>query len=121
MNSRTRLILIVVAILIVLGLSVAGIVWLRNRDTGLPPANSAPVSSTTPTPTPSSTPTAEQQAIIDELKKAPADTDGDMLPDDQEAAHGTDPNNPDTDGDGYSDGAEVKAGYNPNGPGKLPQ
>ncbi len=35
------------------------------------------------------------------------DSDGDGLPDSQEAAWGTDPANPDTDGDGMSDGVEV--------------
>ncbi len=35
------------------------------------------------------------------------DSDGDDLPDDEEAALGTDPNNPDTDGDGLTDGLEA--------------
>lgn len=35
------------------------------------------------------------------------DTDGDYLPDVDEAALGTDPDDPDTDGDGYLDGDEV--------------
>ncbi len=38
---------------------------------------------------------------------APVDSDGDGLTDAEEAALGTDPNNPDTDGDGLSDGDEV--------------
>ncbi len=41
------------------------------------------------------------------------DSDGDGLSDADEAALGTDPDNPDTDGDGYTDGDEVTAGTNP--------
>ncbi len=41
------------------------------------------------------------------------DSDADYLPDVDEAAHGTDPNNPDTDADSYLDGDEVLAGTNP--------
>src|SRR5436190_1922420 len=37
----------------------------------------------------------------------PDDVDGDGLTDAQEAAAGTNPNNPDTDGDGLKDGMEV--------------
>ena len=50
---------------------------------------------------------------INGLPPAPADTDGDGLTDDEEAALGTDPNNPDTDGDGVSDGDEVANGTDP--------
>jgi hypothetical protein len=48
----------------------------------------------------------------DELLKAYAakDTDGDGLPDWQEALYGTDPNKADTDGDGISDGEAAKEG-----------
>lgn len=41
------------------------------------------------------------------------DTDEDGLTDSEEAALGTDPNNPDSDGDGLSDGAEALAGTDP--------
>jgi len=41
------------------------------------------------------------------------DTDLDGLPDDMEAALGTDPNKIDTDGDGYNDKAEVIGGFDP--------
>ena len=44
------------------------------------------------------------------------DSDHDGLTDDQEAAHGTDPNNPDTDHDGLPDGQEVAHGTNPTNP-----
>jgi hypothetical protein len=42
-----------------------------------------------------------------------ADADGDGLSDDEEAARGTDPDDPDTDDDGLTDGQEVAAGGNP--------
>jgi hypothetical protein len=41
------------------------------------------------------------------------DSDGDGLPDEDEAALGTDPRNVDSDGDGLSDGVEVRMGLNP--------
>jgi serine/threonine-protein kinase len=44
------------------------------------------------------------------------DTDGDGLPDADEAARGTDPTNPDTDGDGVGDGQEVANGTDPLNP-----
>ena len=47
------------------------------------------------------------------------DSDNDGLSDIEEAAYGTDPNNPDSDGDTYPDGGEVANGYNPLGAGKL--
>ena len=47
------------------------------------------------------------------------DTDKDGVPDDVEAARGTDPKSADTDGDGVKDGDELKAGTDPKGTGKL--
>ena len=47
------------------------------------------------------------------------DTDADGLADADEAAAGTDPNNPDSDGDGMLDGAEVFAGTDPLDPNSL--
>lgn len=44
------------------------------------------------------------------------DTDGDGLPDSQEATYGTSPYLDDTDGDGINDGDEVKNGTDPNCP-----
>jgi len=41
------------------------------------------------------------------------DSDGDGLTDAEEAALGTNPNNPDSDGDGFSDGEEVARGTDP--------
>lgn len=41
------------------------------------------------------------------------DSDGDGLPDWQEALYGTDMNNPDSDGDGTNDGDEIRVGRNP--------
>ena len=46
-------------------------------------------------------------------KDVDVDTDGDGLFDEQEAALGTDPNNPDTDGDGLNDLAEDDGGTDP--------
>lgn len=43
----------------------------------------------------------------------PVDTDGDGLSDDEEAALGTDSNNPDSDADGVLDGGEVNSGTDP--------
>ena len=42
-----------------------------------------------------------------------ADSDGDRLPDGDEAGYGTDPNNPDSDGDGWFDLDEINLGTNP--------
>lgn len=44
------------------------------------------------------------------------DSDGDGLPDSQEIAIGTDPNDPDSDDDGLNDGDEVALGTDPNNP-----
>jgi len=46
----------------------------------------------------------------------PGDRDADGLPDDDEVARGTDPDNPDTDGDGVDDGVESLAGTDPTDP-----
>lgn len=43
----------------------------------------------------------------------PPDRDGDGLPDDDEATHGTDPDDPDSDDDGLTDGEEVELGSDP--------
>ncbi len=43
----------------------------------------------------------------------PGDSDGDGIPDADEATYGTDPSNPDTDGDGLGDGVEVLAETDP--------
>lgn len=55
--------------------------------------------------------TAESSAI---------DSDGDRLADADEAAIGTDPNNPDSDGDGYYDGDEAALGSDPFDPVSIP-
>lgn len=48
------------------------------------------------------------------------DSDGDGLGNNREASLGTSPNNPDTDGDGFSDFAEVELGSDPLDPEDLP-
>jgi hypothetical protein len=48
------------------------------------------------------------------------DSDSDRLSDADEAAIGTDPNNPDSDGDGYYDGDEANLGTDPFDPGSFP-
>ena len=47
---------------------------------------------------------------------AACDSDGDGVPNDDEATNGTNPNNPDTDGDGVLDGEEVYGTDNPSTP-----
>jgi hypothetical protein len=55
-----------------------------------------------------------------DISVAGADTDKDGLPDDLEAAIGTDPLKADTDGDNYSDREEAVGGFNPLGKGLWP-
>lgn len=49
----------------------------------------------------------------------PGDRDADGLPDEDESARGTDPDDDDTDGDGVKDGVEVLAGTDPTDPGST--
>lgn len=46
----------------------------------------------------------------------PPDRDEDGIPDDDEATHGTDPDNPDSDNDGIEDGEELELGTDPTDP-----
>ncbi len=64
---------------------------------------------TPPTTTSGSAPPATQPQGTQPspTTQPPVDTDGDGLSDDDEADHGSDPNNPDTDTDGLTDGEEV--------------
>ncbi|MDP2709309.1 MAG: hypothetical protein Q8O93_04710 [bacterium] len=63
--------------------------------------------------------TDEEEAALGTNPNNP-DSDGDGLTDREEVkVYGTDQLNADTDGDGYMDGDEVKNGYNPKGEGKL--
>lgn len=109
MDNRAKII-IAIAAMVGIAVLIGGFVWLRSRDVGNVPRVS------TPTPTNGSStapPTEEQQSIIDELSKAPQDTDGDLIPDAEESVSGTNPNNPDTDGDGLLDGQEKAEGSDP--------
>ncbi|MEY4722555.1 MAG: hypothetical protein RLZZ324_68 [Candidatus Parcubacteria bacterium] len=89
--------------------------------TNAAPAVNAPVVSTSPAAVDTDgdgLPDSQEATLGTDLKKA--DTDGDGLSDGEEVnIYHTNPLKADTDGDGYSDGVEVKGGYNPNGPGKL--
>lgn len=99
------------------------------------PAAEAPI----PTPAPEAAPAPTP---AEETPPPSVDSDGDGLPDEEEAALGTDPSladsdndgltdreeariynsnplNPDTDGDSYLDGQEVQNNYSPTGPGRL--
>jgi LysM repeat protein len=91
---RRYLPLIVVGTLIILLLGAGAFVWFQRESSN---ATATAVAATT---------TAEWLAQI-------ADADNDGLPDVEEAALGTDPNNPDTDGDGLSDGDERAYGSDP--------
>jgi hypothetical protein len=112
-----------------------------------PAGEPAPVVEQPPTPEPVLAPAPEEQPVPPPEvapPPPPADSDGDGLPDDEEArlgtdpqvvdsdadglsdreevfVYGTDPLNPDTDGDTYKDGGEVQNGYDPKGPGRLLQ
>lgn len=109
MDNRLKIIIAIAAITGI-ALLIGGFIWLRSRDVGSAPSITAPSSSNGSSSAP---PTSAQQAIIDELSKAPMDTDGDLIPDSDEAVSGTDLNNPDTDGDGLLDGQEKEQGTNP--------
>ena len=58
-------------------------------------------------------PDTDADGTIDALDPDPPDTDGDLVPDGQEATDGTDPGDPDTDNDGLDDGEEGLAGTDP--------
>lgn len=94
-------------------------------DTPRPTATKTPVPTKTPTTEPRATNTSKPtETPVPTDIPAPtetrvpteppiADTDGDGLTDEQEAALGTDPANADTDGDGRTDGTEVADGTDP--------
>jgi gliding motility-associated-like protein len=52
----------------------------------------------------------------DPITSPACDSDGDGVPNDDEATNGTDPNNPDTDGDGVNDGEEIYGTDDPGTP-----
>lgn len=109
MDNRAKII-IAIAVIVGVAVLIGGFVWLRSRDVGSIPNVSAPAASNGSSTAP---PTDEQQAVINELSKAPQDTDGDLIPDAEESSSGTNPNNPDTDGDGLLDGQEKAEGSDP--------
>lgn len=148
-GGMEKLIIVIGAVVL---LAIVGVVaWLTffrgEEQLAAPLALPAPAVSPeapTPAPTPASAPTAPTpEAPPAPPVEAPlADTDGDGIPDAEEAQLGTDPRsadtdrdglsdrdevrvyltnprNPDTDGDRFTDGAEVRNGYNPKGPGRL--
>lgn len=76
------------------------------RDSGSPTGDDAG-------PPPTSYDAGPPPPRVDAGPPRALDSDADGLPDDDERARGTDPNNPDSDGDGVNDGVEVLAGTDP--------
>lgn len=139
-RSRRGLVIGLVVAVLVLGLVAAAYWWFTQQPTEVPEPVTPPVEQA-PAPTPEIEPTPPLPPPATETP-SPVDTDSDGLPDDEEAALGTnpqnidsdsdglfdrdevrvyqtDPLNPDSDGDTFSDGTEVQNGYNPKGQGKL--
>ncbi len=91
-----RIAAVAIVLLLLFG-GVGVIVWLRNRGINevTPPANQ---------------PSNSQQQVTQEPvadPSIPKDTDGDRVPDTEEAEKGTNPNSYDSDADGWSDGEEI--------------
>ncbi len=138
-RSRRGLVIGLVIAVLVLGLAGAAYWWFTN----LPPEAPVPVAppvEQVPRSTPEVEPTPAPPPVVETPE--PQDTDSDGLPDDEEIALGTnpqnidsdndglfdrdevrvyqtDPLNPDSDGDTFTDGTEVQNGFNPKGQGKL--
>ncbi len=80
------------------------------RDSGTPPGTDA---GDMPPPGFDAGPPRDAGPRPDAGPPRPGDRDNDGVPDMDEAARGTDPDNPDTDGDGVDDGVEILAGTDP--------
>lgn len=99
MNSRVLIILVSGGVILLLAIG-GGIWWLRSRNTE-PAVYEQAATSSQAEPAPAVEPSG------------PLDSDGDGIPDAEEATYKTDPHNYDTDGDGYSDGYEIANGMDP--------
>jgi len=65
-------------------------------------------------------PDADGNGVVDAIDRVEGDDDGDGVSNGDEAALGTDPNNPDSDGDGVNDGIEFALGTDPLAGGSTP-
>ena len=98
-----RMIASVVGGIVVLGIIVGGIWWLRSRGADVLPTSVRSSDRQTGQQTQATTEPAPQAMQVE----VPTDSDGDGLSDAEEARLGTNPQRGDTDQDGFTDGEEV--------------
>ncbi len=120
---------IVADIIIIIGVGIAGYIYLRSRPVPTPVVTETPIA--TPPPRQIEEPlekiedpdTSNTDVTSPFAKLVPGvDSDSDGLSDiEEQIVYGTNPSLPDTDGDGFLDGNEVFHRYNPAGtaPGEL--
>lgn len=96
----------------------SAVVIVEEPKTEVPVEGSASNITTSTEVAATGTPIVEEEVKV--IDRAPiSDLDADGLSDQEEAALGTDPNNPNSDGDNYNDLTEVSGLYNPIGAGKI--